>query len=242
MLKCAYTEAKVNFMEGATAEAPYGVQSVRFGAGETPFYTHDGDMTDYTGQPKGLKQLVWERGLWKTGMTKTGGSNGESFSVKATLESQPDISKQRTVLEEVLVKHAHMEAVMIPKYHCELNGIERVWGRSKFYTRCKCNYSFPDLMKNVPVSLLTGNIPVSMHRKFARKARDYVRAYSRAHGDGTAAAEVSQRAALFVKEEKIYRSHRGVPPHENAGGHMRGRRPWAKKNALLAERAGGAEN
>jgi chorismate synthase len=107
VLKCAYTEAKVNFMEGATAEAPYGVQSVRFGAGETPFYTHDGDMTDYTGQPKGLKQLVWERGLWKTGMTKTGGSNGESFSVKATLESQPDISKQRTVLEEARQARPH---------------------------------------------------------------------------------------------------------------------------------------
>jgi hypothetical protein len=166
-------------------------------------------------------------------MTNTGGKKGESFSIKAVLEPQPDISKQRTVLEEVLKNYENMEAMMIPKYHCELNGIERVWGRSKFYTHCKCNYSYPDLMKNVPVSLLTGNIPIAMHRKFARKARDYIRAYSEAHGDGTATENVSTHAATLVKKTKLYRSHRGVPPHENASGHVRGRRPWAKKRALL---------
>lgn len=236
VLQCNYPAAKIDFKEGAPGDAPYGVQRVPFSAGEKPFYTYSGDTTDFTGQPKGLRQLVWERGLWKDGMTKTGGDKGEDFSVNATLESQPDVVNQRTVLEEVLAKYDNMEAVMIPKYHCELNGIERVWG-SKFYTRCKCKYSFPDLMKNVPVSLLIGNIPVSMHRKFARKARDYVRAYAQAHGEDGAADQVSKRALTLVKEQKRYHSHRGVPPHENAGGHVQGRRPWAKKRDLLALRS-----
>ncbi len=35
--------------------------------------------------------------------------------------------------------------LFVPKFHCELNGIERVWGDAKRYTRAYCDYKFDSL-------------------------------------------------------------------------------------------------
>jgi hypothetical protein len=207
--------------------AKYGIQRVKFSAGEKPFYL-PWSQEDFTGQPKGLKQLIWERGLWKDGMTLDGGVSGTKMSVCHVMSQQPDIDEQGTVLEEVLGQHDNMVLVMLPKYHPELNGIERVWGRSKWYTRSHCAFIFPNLLKRVPESLFEGNIPVDMHRRFARKARDYVRMYSAAEADTAIGADVlSYRVAALVKKERKYKSHRCIPPSENEGDHRAGRRPWA---------------
>ncbi|CAM9969405.1 unnamed protein product, partial [Discosporangium mesarthrocarpum] len=42
---------------------------------------------------------------------------------------------------------------MLPKYHCELNHIEMVWGRSNCYVRRHCNYTIQGMRENVPFSL-----------------------------------------------------------------------------------------
>ena len=34
------------------------------------------------------------------------------------------------------------QAMFVPKFHPELNPIERVWGRAKVYAQNHCNYSF----------------------------------------------------------------------------------------------------
>lgn len=76
---------------------------------------------------------------------------------------------------------------------------------------------------------LSENIPIEMHRRFARKARDYVRSYAALAADVTIdAVHLSGCVTKRVQEKKKYRSHRGVAPQENEAGHVPGRLPWAK--------------
>ena len=44
---------------------------------------------------------------------------------------------------------------MLPKFHCELNPIERVWSQSKRYTKAYCKYSIVSLRKLIIPALET---------------------------------------------------------------------------------------
>ena len=83
---------------------------------------------------------------------------------------------------------------------------------------------------------MSDNIPVELHRKYARKARDYMRAYKELGEGGDA-----MKAQLAVKQMKARRSKRSPPPHESdPTRYVPGRKPWAKKRALLAQMAAAA--
>lgn len=43
--------------------------------------------------------------------------------------------------------------IFLPKFHCELNWIERYWGATKKYTRKHCNYTLAGLRAVVPLGL-----------------------------------------------------------------------------------------
>jgi len=43
--------------------------------------------------------------------------------------------------------------IMLPKFHCELNPIERCWGQATRYTRSFTNYILPRLRINIPNGL-----------------------------------------------------------------------------------------
>jgi len=89
-------------------------------------------------------------------------------------------------------------AMFIPKFHCEINPIERVWCHAKQYTRAECDYTFAGLEKTIEIALESVNL--DLIKKFFRKTREYHRAYR----EGNEIAEI--KGVL-----KQHKSHRRVP-------------------------------
>ena len=68
------------------------------------------------------------------------------------LSLQSDFLEQRCEVDETITQSGH-RVLYYPKFHCELNHIERFWCHSKQRTREKCDYSFLSLRQHVPEAL-----------------------------------------------------------------------------------------
>lgn len=92
--------------------------------------------------------------------------------------------------------------LFFPKFHCELNAIERVWS---FYQRevRDLNDGKIDTLRNILASVRP-KMDLSLIRKYFRKTDDYVSAYRHdLHGKDIEAHVMMLRA-------KRYKSHRKV--------------------------------
>ena len=145
-------------------------------------------MTQPDGQQKGMRSVLEERGVDTTGMN--------ADKLREQLKLFPDFNDKTTILEQEVNSRGHL-CVYLPKFHCELNPIERCWCHAKKYTRAHCNGSIVRLRKIVPESLTT--ITMDMIARFFAKSKDYETAYR----EGKSCHTVDQR----VKE---YKSHRRV--------------------------------
>ncbi|RPA70706.1 hypothetical protein BJ508DRAFT_196029, partial [Ascobolus immersus RN42] len=76
---------------------------------------------------------------------------------RSTLASQRDFREQKGKLEEMIVARGH-HIIFYPKFHCELNFIERFWASTKHYIREHCQYNIQGLRQNVPAAL--ASVPV----------------------------------------------------------------------------------
>ena len=144
------------------------------------------------GTPKGMKLVLEERSVNVSGM--------KAEDMRLALQQMHDFKYEKTKLENLLVSYGY-RGIFIPKFHCELNPIERVWVQSKKYTRAHCDYSFKGLEGTIIPSL--DSITLDSIRKFFRKTRDYIRAYK----EGLTAGPELENAV------KKYKSHRKVYEH-----------------------------
>lgn len=149
------------------------VQHLTFQEGEVPFYAPD--ATDHVGKLKGQRQILFERGLLVPGMTKTGSKRGDknpnlALSKVAVLSAQLDFKNVDPSLV-VLVKRCGGVAIMLPKFHCEINPIELVWGRSKHWVRKNCRCTIQCLRVNVAKSYAVAEdrFSVNIVQNFCRK-------------------------------------------------------------------------
>ena len=110
---------------------------------------------------------------------------------------QPNFLAQKRILAEVIKMAGHI-CIFLPKFHCELNFIERYWEACKRYARENCNYSWNGLQKVVPKSL--DSVSLITIRKFARKCWHYMDAYKKG---------ISGKLAEYAV--KKYKSHRRIP-------------------------------
>ena len=141
------------------------------------------------GIQKGLKSLLEERGVNTAKLKKD-----EMIKI---VEEMRDFKFQKTKVEEMILSKGH-RVMFIPKFHCELNPIERVWCHAKQYTRTHCDYTFAGLEKTIDAAL--NSMTVELVRKYFRKVREYQRAYR----EGNIVGKEMQNTL------KIYKSHRRV--------------------------------
>lgn len=142
----------------------------------------------HAGKPKGMKQVLLERGLWISGMNKecskcTSSDNIEKHDMsrrdccaKRILSTQPDFLEQKPLIIEEIKKRGHL-ATFLPKCHPELNFIESYWAFAKNYARKHCNYTWQGLLKTVPEALRS--VSLSLIRKLARRSWRHMDAYTK---------------------------------------------------------------
>ena len=85
-----------------------------------------------------------------------------------------DFKYEKTKLENLLANHGY-RGIFIPKFHCELNPIERVWAQGKKYMCAHCIYSFKGVENTIVPTL--DSVTLNSIRRFFRKMRDYMDAY-----------------------------------------------------------------
>ena len=140
------------------------------------------------GTPKGMKLVLEERGFDTSKM--------KADEMRQTLSKHADFLDQITLVEERINSRGHF-CKFFPKFHCELNAIERNWCHAKKHTRAYCNGSIVRLRKIVPEALET--VSIELMNKFFATCRLYEKAYREGHiGDAVESA---------VKQ---YKSHRRV--------------------------------
>ncbi|CAG8770341.1 14203_t:CDS:2, partial [Rhizophagus irregularis] len=110
---------------------------------------------------------------------------------------EPDFIAQKGTIEE-LIENAGHKCIFFPKFHCELNFIERYWDAAKRYSRENCDYLWERLQKIVPESLNLVNLTTI--RKFSRKIWRYIDFYRKGI-DGK----------LVEYTIKKYKSYRRIP-------------------------------
>lgn len=165
------------------------------------------DHPEFPNQPKGMKQVLLERGLWVEKLRmKCRGEKCAAGSVnccaKRLLDLQPDFKEQQSLVQEVIEEAGHI-SIFLPKFHCELNFIEYFWGAIKRYLRENCDYTFTTLQENVPKAL--ESVSVETIRKWEHRMWRWVDAY-----DGGMGAREAQLHVQKFSSRK-YKSHRRVP-------------------------------
>ena len=94
--------------------------------------------------------------------------------MRAILADHDDFKNEKCRVDTFLSNSGHT-CVFIPKFHCELNPIERVWSQSKRYTRAYCDYTIVSLRRSIPLGL--GSVTKENIANYVRRCRNYMFAY-----------------------------------------------------------------
>jgi hypothetical protein len=155
------------------------------------------DKKGWIGQPKGLLQVLWERGWideqqidkYTVDIAKDNDGQvvdgAENWSLKYLMASCLDFAEEMTALQHV-GKELGVSVIISPKFHAEMagEGIEYSWGVSKNVYRKKPldskkgKISFKALVKECTSRDILTTATV---RKLSRRARAYICAYYTLH-------------------------------------------------------------
>ena len=117
--------------------------------------------------------------------------------MRILLSHHYDFANEKTIIEKYLGDNGY-RVIFIPKFHCEFNPIERVWGQAKVFTRKYTTFKITGLRKILNPAL--DSVDLDLIRKFFRKVLEYERAYI----EGKKAGNEVEKAI------KLYKSHRRI--------------------------------
>jgi hypothetical protein len=163
------------------------------------------DHPDFPNQPKGMREVLKERGLWQNKLCmqcKECPDDSTTCCAKRILERQPDFKAQKSLVQEVIENAGHI-CIILPKFHCELNFIEYFWGAVKRWLREHCDYTFRTLQQNMPIAL--ASVGKLLIRKWQNRMLRWVDAYK----DGLSSKDAQMHVRAFSSRK--YTSHRRVP-------------------------------
>ena len=146
------------------------------------------------GRPKGAALVLEERGYDTKGM--------KLDEMRSILAGHDDFKNEKCHVDTVLTDCGHT-CVFIPKFHCELNPIERVWSQSKRYTRAHCDYTIASLQRNIPLALQS--VSAENIANYVRRCCNYMFAYLEGSAVGV---ELEEKIKLY--KSVSYTSHRRV--------------------------------
>ena len=146
---------------------------------------------------KGMKMVLEERGI------STIGKN--AGWMRETLAAHPDFRDEKCLVAHLLVNKGHIP-VFLPKFHPELNPIERVWAHLKRYTRAHCYYSLQSLRKNIPLSY--DSVTLENIQNHFRKVKHYMFGYLEGFAPGKDFEDTLKKYKVAVK------SHRRIGVNE----------------------------
>lgn len=89
---------------------------------------------------------------------------------------------------------------MLPKFHCELNPIERVWAQAKRYSKAYCNYSIVSLRKTIGPAL--ESVSHDNIKKHFRKVRHYMFAYLEGLPGGSDLEKLVKKYKVSIKSHR----------------------------------------
>lgn len=122
----------------------------------------------------------------------------------AVLMACEDFATETTALQQLVLDRGHV-LVMTPKAHPEIAGcgVELAWGKTKRDFRWLNDCNPKHLHSNILKAFVS--MDIERMRRFARKTREYKRAYRIYHAPG---GDVKDHTAIdkFVKKAKTHRS------------------------------------
>ncbi|QRV92862.1 DDE superfamily endonuclease [Ceratobasidium sp. AG-Ba] len=160
------------------------------------------------GKFKGMAELLKERGIESNGLKrecknfKCDPTNQRCYC-RRLLFNIFDSTPPASILE---TRAASLGArvIFLPKFHCELNPIEQVWGYAKYkYRRYPESSSIAELQENVERAL--GEVKLDSIRRYAQRSRRFIAQYA-AGMDGTEVAKWAR---------KTFKRHRESPENIN---------------------------
>ena len=110
---------------------------------------------------------------------------------------------QKEWLEEIVEGHG-FKIIFYPKYHCELNYIELVWGWTKCHHRRTCTYNYQDLKAELP-NTMENLIPLPTIQRYFRYCLRFMSGY-----------RSGLTGLLLDYSVKKYKGHRTIPTNVRA--------------------------
>jgi len=155
-----------------------------------------------------------------------GWDKGQACCLTFLLSEQPDFKAQQNAIQELIISRGH-HCIFLPKFHPELNFIERYWSRVKWYARQHSDGTVSGkkgLKATADVALGEEACDLALIRRYARTSWRWVDAYRRGL-DGVLAMwavrksnahrcvtdAVDREVNKLVVEKQVIASARAVP-------------------------------